>query len=156
MKQLKQFIAEKLHISNYKGYNYHPETKKELAELINKLIKERGNEANLNDIDTSKIIDMSYLFSTDDYKLENFDGDISEWDVSNVKFFTSMFRDSEFSGKNGDLSNWKFDNAENMNFMFKNSKFKGNISDWKLGKVDKFFMFDNCPLEKNPPKWYHD
>ena len=65
MKTLQQHINEKLIInknSNAKKHNYHPKTKKELNELVNKLIKERGNEADLNDIDTSEITDMSFLF----------------------------------------------------------------------------------------------
>ena len=60
-------------------YNYYPTTKKELKRLIKKLIKERGNRADLNDIDISLITDMSDLFANSE-----FDGDISNWDVSKV------------------------------------------------------------------------
>ena len=54
-------IWERLHINKDTGnhsYNYHPKTKNELEELVNKLVKERGNDADLNDIDTSEIKDM--------------------------------------------------------------------------------------------------
>ena len=54
-------------------YNYFPKTNKELKNLVNKLIKERGNNANLNDIDTSKITDM-----TDVFNYSEFNGDISK------------------------------------------------------------------------------
>ena len=82
MKNLKDIIQERLHINKYTTnyYNYHPKTKEELKELIRKLIKERGNDADLNDIDTSKITDMSYMFYD-----SKFNGDISNWDVSKVK-----------------------------------------------------------------------
>ena len=40
----------------------------------------------LNDIDVSAIIDMSGLFSWTD-----FNGDISNWDVSKVKYKIDMF-----------------------------------------------------------------
>ena len=63
MKQINKYIYERLHINkDIKSYNYHPKTRDELIELINELIEERGNDANLNDIDTSKITDMNSLF----------------------------------------------------------------------------------------------
>ena len=81
MKQLKQFITEKFKISSKNlGSIYHPKTKEELEELVKKLIKERGNDADLNDIDVSNIEDMSQLFYA-----SSFNGDISQWNVSNVK-----------------------------------------------------------------------
>ena len=83
MKQINKYIVERLHINKDTGnhhYNYYPSTKNELKELVNKLIKERGDNADLNDIDTSEITDMSHIFY-----YSKFNGDISEWDVSNVK-----------------------------------------------------------------------
>ena len=39
--------------------------------------------------------------------------------------------------------------------MFAHSKFDGDISNWDVSKVVNMRdMFDDCPLEKNPPKWY--
>ena len=88
-------ISEKLHINkdttNY--YNYHPKTRDELKELVDKLVKERGKDADLNDIDTSEITDMNYMF----YK-SKFNGDISNWNVSNVKIMNCMFYKSKFDG----------------------------------------------------------
>ena len=43
-------------------YNYYPKTKEELKDLVKELIKERGNEADLNDINVSQVKDMSGLF----------------------------------------------------------------------------------------------
>ena len=43
-----------------------------------------------------------------------------------------MFFQSQFTGKNGNISNWNVSKVKSM-------------SD----------MFIDCPLEKNPPKWYH-
>ena len=129
MKSLKTIISERLHINKDTGnhhYNYHPKTRDELKELVRKLIDERGYDADLNDIDTSEITDMSELF----YECK-FNGDISKWDVSNVKDMMCMFYFSEFTAKNGDISHWDVSKVENMNSMFKYS-----------------------PLQKNPPKWY--
>ena len=125
MKNLKDIIVERLHINKDTGnrqYNYHPKTRDELKQLVYKLIKERGNEADLNDIDTSEITDMHYLF----FK-SKFNGDISNWDVSNVKDMDSMFECSEF---NGDISTWDVSNVENMGDMFYNSPLAKNPPKW--------------------------
>ena len=156
MKNLKDIIQERLHINKDTGnhpnhhYNYHPKTYKELKELVDKLIKERGNDADLNDIDTSEITDMSYMFT-----YSSFDGDISQWDVSNVKNMQEMFYNSTFTGENGDISNWDVSNVNNMKYMFCYSEFNVDISNQDVSNVkDMSFMFNNTPLEKNPPKWH--
>ena len=153
MKRISYYILERLHINkdtgNHNHYNYHPKTRYELKELIDKLIKERGNDADLNDIDTSEITDMNYLFVN-----SKFNGDISEWDVSNVKDMHSMFYTSSF---NGDISKWDVSNVKNMSCMFYDSKFNGDISEWDVSNV-KYMkrMFVNSPLENNPPIWYKE
>ena len=144
-------IVERLHINkDIKNYNYNPKTNGELIKIVDQLIKERGNDANLNDIDTSEITDMDGIFEG-----SNFNGDISEWDVSNVKDMEWMFGNSEFTGENGDISNWDVSNVKIMNCMFYKSKFDGDISKWNVSKVINMnHMFYESPLEKNPPKWY--
>jgi len=87
-------------------YKFFPKNKEELQKIIDSKIYKHGNEVDLNDIDTSKITDMSYLFS-----YYNFDGDISKWDVSNVENMQSMFANSKF---NRDISNWNVNNVINM------------------------------------------
>ena len=74
-------------------------SKNELIEVINKRIEEQGLECDLNDIDVSKVKDMSGLFSAD--ALKDFNGDISKWNTSNVKDMRYMFNGSQF---NGDIS----------------------------------------------------
>jgi len=129
MKKLKDIIQEKLKInskSKVNQYKYHPQNKKELDELISKLTKERGIDADLNDIDTSKITDMKYLFINH----PRLHVDISGWDVSNVTDMGCMFLGSDIDC---DLNNWDIRNVENMKDMFAHSA-----------------------LEKNLPKWYHE
>ena len=129
MKQINKYIVERLRINKDTGnhhYNYHPKTYDELEELVNKLMKERGNNADLNDIDTSEITNMYALFY-DSF----FNGDISQWNVSKVEDMGTMFQYSEFTGENGDISKWDVSNVKNM-----------------------YHMFYKSPLEKNPPKWY--
>ena len=101
---------------------YHPKTKKELKDIIKLLIKNRGNEADLNDIDTSDIDDMSGLFLR-----SNFNGNIYNWDVSKVKDMSYMFADSKF---NGDIEAWDVRNVERKDEMFKNSPLEKNPPKW--------------------------
>ena len=151
MKQINKYISERLHINkDIDSYNYHPKDKDELEELIDKLINERGNDADLNDIDTSEITDMYKLF----YNSE-FNGDISNWDVSNVESMRYMFTYSKFTGENGDISNWDVSNVEDMNDMFYGSYFNGDITSWNVSNVkDMTVMFYNCNSLKNKPIWY--
>ncbi len=88
MKSLTNYIQEKLVIKKRKivDYKYFPKTTKELDRIVQKRIKEEGNEVDLNDIDTSNITDMSYLFSN-----SNFNDDVSSWNVSNVTNMRGMF-----------------------------------------------------------------
>ena len=181
MENLSSYISEKLVITkDTKSKYYHPKTKDELKELVNKLIKERGNDADLNDIDTSKITDMSYMFDNSEFNGDisewdvsnvtnmqtmfadsKFNGDISDWDVSSVTNMHCMFNGSEFTGENGDISKWKVGKVKRIEMMFYNSNFTGNLNNWnidlnKINFLDKYKVFTGSPLEKNPPKWYKE
>ena len=94
MKHLNQFITEYIikkkldkPIDSEDHYKYFPKTKRELIGNIKTLL-DKG-ETDLNCIDTSNIIDMSFLFMN--VKINNVD--ISNWDVSNVVDMTRMFYD---------------------------------------------------------------
>lgn len=137
MKDLDQYINEGFKLGkDYKNpFNYHPKYTMELKKLINQLISERGNEADLNDIDTSEITNMVELFCNSD-----FNGDISRWDVSNVENMSDMFLGSEF---NGDISKWDVSNVQNMSNMFYQSDFNGDLSKWDVSNVyDMYGMFN--------------
>ena len=63
MNSLSTYIIEKLKINKDSNkYHYHPKDKYELRSLIKELLKERGKDADLNDIDVSNITDMYRLF----------------------------------------------------------------------------------------------
>ena len=133
-------------ISDFSVYSCQPKTNEELKHIIKKRIREQGPNCDLNDINTSLITDMSYLF---DYS--KFNGDISGWDVSNVKDMSSMFCRSKF---NKDISNWNVSNVTDAYAMFAYSKFNGDIGKWKLRKdCDTSNMFIECPIkEEYKPK----
>ena len=98
-------------------YKYFPQTKDELQAIIKHRIRVEGNEVNLNDIDVSKITDMSKLFLCSD-----FNGDISGWDVSNVTDMNGMFVGCEKF--NQDLSKWDVSKVTDMIRMFSDCPIK--------------------------------
>jgi surface protein len=146
MKSLQETILEKLKIrkSNKPSYKYFPETKDELKDILIELIKKRGNEGNFNDIDTSKITDMSYLFE----EMKKFNGDISNWDVSKVTNMHCMFIGCEEF--NQDISDWDVSNVKDMEWMFYWCKsFNQDLSNWYVPKAtDMGGMFYKCPIEE--------
>ena len=155
MKSLTHYIQEKLIIKksttkNSKvDYNYFPETKEELQDIIKQRIKQEGNEVDLNDIDVSNITDMSKLFSK-----TNFNGDISKWNVSNVTDMSDMF--SWCKSFNKDISQWDVSNVTDMYSMFYGCKaFNQDISAWDVSNVkDHHFIFSNCGIQqKYKPKF---
>ena len=160
---LRKYLFEKFQVSkDYKRqYAYAPKDRDELIDCIKDKIDKEGfgtkdNPLDLNDIDTSKITDMNYLFNGEDGPLKELSKngyfDISDWDVSNVTNMRYMFYDSRF---NGNISDWDVSNVENMRDMFCYSDFNGDISDWDVSNVkDMYFIFTYAPLQKNPPKWY--
>ena len=149
MKSLHEIILEKLKIRK-SSYKYYPETKEELQDLINKLVNERGNEGDFNDIDTSEITDMSELFRD----MDEFNGNISNWNVSNVIDMRSMFYNCE--SFNQDISNWDVSKVVDMSWMFYWCKtFNQDISNWNVSNVkNSRKIFSNCPIEeKYKPKF---
>ena len=86
---------------------------------------------------------------------ENFNCDLSKWDVSNVKRMILMFQDCEkFEGKG--LDKWKTTNFVHTNNMFLGCKnFNCDLSKWNLKNIlDMNGMFDGCTSLENKPRWY--
>ena len=182
MKNIKNYINERLHVTTKSHlYSCQPKTRDELQEIIIRRIKDDGPECDLNDIDVSKITDMSNLCSIDtqfygDAIFKNFNGDISLWNVSNVVDMCSMFSGCEefncdlskwnvskvinmswmFDGCfkfNCDLSHWDVSNVTYMNGMFNECQnFIQNLNKWDVSNAkETVYMFDLCPTQ---PKWY--
>lgn len=145
MKTLQNYITEKILINKNSKltYNYYPKTKFELRNLLSELIRERGENANLNDIDVSELTDFSKCFLHLNVDFANID--ISQWNVSNAKDMSHMF-DCQIRF-NCDLSKWDVSNVENMKYMFSCCyAFEGKgLEHWDISKVkESDFMFYNC------------
>jgi hypothetical protein len=178
MKALNKYIVEKLKISKKQKteYTLFPETRDALVQMIIKEIKQNGEECSLNHIDVSKITDLDKIFWYTETM--HFNGDISEWDVSNAESMEGLFEYSDFEGdisewdvskvKNmammfygaafdGDLSRWDVSNVENMEFMFNHSMYSGrngNISRWDVSKVlNMEQMFFNSDFNQDISNW---
>ena len=158
MKTINNFIIEKLRLGKTNQYSCQPKTKEELRDILEERLQEDKN-ADLNDIDVSKITDMSSIGWDRIGLFENLDPhniDISLWNVSNVTDMKYMFDDCQ--NFNSDLSKWDVSKVEDMFCMFRNCKrFNCDLNDWNTNKVKNYiWMFYNCPIAKNPPKWLND
>ena len=129
------------------------EMTKTLKTLIEKIIEERGNECDLNDIDVSNIKSMIFVFEKSD-----FNGDVSGWDVSNVEYMSQMFCDAKKF--NQPLNNWDVSNVKDMDWMFFGAKsFNQPLDKWNVSSArDMISMFGdaesfNQPLDNWIVKW---
>jgi surface protein len=122
-------------------------TKHELNQLLWQEFKKNGFNCDLNHIDVSKLDDLSDLFNN----YPQFNGDVSKWNVSNVKNMIGIFRSTQF---NGDISKWDTSNVQNMSSMFERSKFNGDISKWNTSNVQNMNnLFFNSDFNGDVSKW---
>jgi surface protein len=89
----------------------------------------------LSQWDVSNVTDMSGMFFS-----SSFNGDLSQWDVSSVTDMKRMFHESRF---NGDISQWDVSSVTDMKRMFHESQFNGDLSQWDVSSVlnmDSMFL----------------
>lgn len=157
---LSSFINEKLKINkDYKeAYSQKPATAKDLRKIIEDRLEKQGcgtikEPINLNDIDVSEIDNLENVFYYIgmSYKIKAID--ISDWDVSHVTSFKSMFADCSSLQYVGNLSKWDVSECTNFTAMFNDCKFLKNIGDiskWKMTKAnDVHSMFSGCKRLEN-------
>ena len=139
----------------------------------------------LSKLDVSKITNMENLFkhslfndihSTNGIGLH--DGDISNWNVSNVSTMNQMFFSAEsfnqpignwdvsnvinmshiFSSAisfNQPLNNWNVSKVTNMNGIFSNSTFNQDIGNWDVSNVTtmEYMFYEAINFNQNIGKW---
>ena len=123
---------------------YTPSTRRELIKAIEQYISDDHDttKGNIKNWDVSNVKDMSNLFKN----MSDFNEDISAWNVSNVTDMSYMFAGCEIF--NSDLSAWNVSNVTTMDSMFYGcTTFNKDISDWddKLSNVTNMsYMFYDC------------
>lgn len=137
---------------SHKKDPYIPTDKSDLIREIGNCIAQEGYGCDLNYIDVSEIRDFSDLF----YNFRDWNGDISDWDMSKAENTRNMFYSSMYTGQNGDISDWDVRKIKFAGRMFYGSKFDGDISRWDLRDLDvrnSQQMIANCPLAKTRKHW---
>ncbi|WP_344925155.1 BspA family leucine-rich repeat surface protein [Aquimarina addita] len=88
---------------------------------------------NASDIpDLTSVTSMSRMFRN----ATSFNGDLSNWDVSNVYQFDSTFANA--SAFNGGISNWDISKATSMAFMFLGAtSFNQDIGNWDVSNITR-------------------
>ena len=115
-----------------------PKNRVQLVQLIDYAFKHK--QYDLNFIDTSKITDMSGLFTCIAH-----DFDVSSWDVSNAKNIGYIFyKCKNFKGKG--IENWNVSKVIDMSCAFTGCKnFNRDLSNWDVSNVtDMTRMFSCC------------
>lgn len=133
-------------ICNAKSYQYHPQNRDELIKLL------RDENINLSDIDTSKVTNMAWIFSSGDKEsCEYIKNNIAKWIDLKSCINTAGSR-KNFKG----IGTWNVSNATTMEGMFAwgRNEFNENINSWNVSKVTNMgYMFAgtsafNQPLDK--------
>lgn len=110
---------------------------KNLDDILRDEVQHLGYNADLNHVDVFEVTSMSSLFKSmssqaltpEETLRAYFNGEISKWDVVNVKNMEWMFAHTEF---NGDISNWNVLNVDTIDNMFHDSKLSQNLSKWQI------------------------
>ncbi len=118
----------------------------------------RGVNANLNDIDVSRVTNFRNLFSDNSNNQMDFcgrfNGDISNWNMNNAIDLSDMFRNNKMFNQN--INNWKFRKLKNLHTTFLGAtSFNQPLNKWNVSNVDNFTqMFkDATSFNQNISNW---
>ncbi|MCV9388879.1 BspA family leucine-rich repeat surface protein [Reichenbachiella ulvae] len=98
--------------------------------------------------DLSRVNSMKYMFHRTSSLIN---GNLNEWDVSNV---TNMDHTFAYSAFNDDLSDWDVSKVTDMRYMFWHSSFNQDLSTWDVGNVTVMTaMFWGTPFNGDISNW---
>ncbi len=131
--------------------NYYYDKNEINEEVVNQINSGIGVEGDYNYIGLAQsLTDLLETFRD----FDTFNGDISEWDVSNIKNMGYMFNGA--LSFNCDLSKWDVSNVTNMARMFYDAQvFNQPLNNWYVNNVtDMEYMFYNAQVFNQPlNKW---
>ena len=144
MKNLKQYVEEKLVINKNYMKLITPNSREELRDIIIERQEDiHGDDhVNFNDIDISNIDNLEHLF----YKTEYTNIDVSMWDTSHVESMEFLFGRCD-NLKYVDISDWNVEKCSKFNGMFYNcgKLIKLDLSKWNMiSATDLRSMFFYC------------
>lgn len=77
---------------------------------------------------------------------QNFNQNISRWNVENVENMTGMFYNA--TSFNQPIGKWKITKLNNIDSMFHSAEsFNQDLSSWDISNCHGGTIFDNCPIE---------
>lgn len=107
-------------------------------------------DGNITNWNTSNITDMSYMFQD----ATAFNQNLYSWNTNNVLYMNGMF--NEAANFSGNITTWNTANVVNMSYMFANAtSFNENIGSWNTDNVtDMTAMFDGANVfNQNISSW---
>jgi surface protein len=99
----------------------------------------------IGDWDVSRVGDFTSVFDVErNGKAENFNEDLSRWNVANATSFARMFAGCHVF--QSDLSNWNTGRATNLSDMFEDcTSFQSDLSRWNVANATNLYgMFSCC------------
>ena len=108
-----------------------------------------ANDEDVTKVITTNVTDMSEMFQD-----SQFNGDISNWDVSKVTDMSGMFMGAFYESQfNGDISNWDVSNVTDMLLMFNGAiSFNKDLSSWDVSNVIDCRQFSTNATSWTEPK----
>jgi surface protein len=87
------------------------------------------------------------------YRAENFNSDLSGWDTSNAQDMAFMFADT--NAFNSDLSNWDTSNVVSIRALIRDANFNPDVSSWDVSNVQDMSSFaaNNAEFNQNLNSW---
>jgi hypothetical protein len=115
------------------------------------LIQRRDEGGDLTKVCVSNVTDMGWVFSGTLHKINTFNQNIQNWDVSSVTDMSRMFSFSEF---NQSIENWDVSSVTDMSGMFSFSEFNQSIENWDVSSVtDMSGMFSFSEFNQSIENW---